>query len=487
MSKIKILFFAADPRSAYGQAPRLLLDEDVREIRRKLRAAEYRDALDFDFWLAARPDDLIQALNESRPQVVQFSGHGGRNGLVLAGDHGASVNTADAAVLKRMFKVFRGDIRVVVLNACVSLPQAEAIADVVGCAIGMRSPISDQAAITFSASFYRAIAFGTSVQEACEQACLAVALEHPDEQECPVLVARADVDPAKLVLVSRPPAARPAPAARARRWGAVAAVAATLVSGAIFVNENLRALVPILDTPDRVPVTRLFGTSAAPVTPGDLTNAKDLYEAQNYDAAFPLFSRIAQDGNEEAMGYLGFMYLQGQGTEPNETLADLWLRKGKDKRDARAMHGLGISYELDGKYYWAKHWYEAAVEEHDYAPAMNSLAGMYAHGRYVKANRDTAIDLYRKAAAAGIVEALVGAGEVYQQGLDGPRNTDAALRLYGEAAGKGSARAMEAIGRMYQEGDGVARDPEKARYWYEKAKEAGSAVAAANLALLRAD
>jgi TPR repeat protein len=261
-------------------------------------------------------------------------------------------------------------------------------------------------------------------------------------------------------------------------------VAATLVSGAFFLNEDLRGLVPISDTPGAGGMQPALGIMGAR---GDLTDAKDLYEARNYAAAFPLFKRIAEDGNVEAKGYLGVMYLEGQGTSPDEVQAEFWLREAIKKRDARAMRGLGALYEMEGNYYRAKHWYQRAVEEHDYAPAMRSLAEMYAHGRYGKANRDSALALYKKAADAGIVEALVGAGEVYQRGLDGPRDTDAALRLYSEAAQKGSARAMEAIGRMYQEGDGIARDPEKARYWYEKAREAGSAVAASNLALLRAD
>ncbi|HEU4456217.1 MAG TPA: CHAT domain-containing protein, partial [Longimicrobium sp.] len=480
-------------------------DEDVREIREKVLAAEHRDALDFDYRLAARPDDLIQALNETRPQVVHFSGHGRRNGLVLASADGTRAHTADAAALKQLFEVFRGDIRVVFLNACLSLPQAQVIADVVGCAIGTRGTIADPAAITFGASFYRAIAFGKSVQEAYAQARTALALEHPDDQECPELVARSDVDPAKLVLVSpgdadpgtREPAQAAAPpragdpreelAARARRWIGMVAVVAAFAFGAIFVNDDLRALVPIVGAQDRTPVNRLF-EPAGPVTPGDLTKAKDLYTTRNYAVAFPLFQRLAEDENVEAMGYLGFMYLHGEGTAPNESLAELWLREAiKKDRDARAMHGLGIWYEMGSRYHLAKHWYEKAVEEHDYAPAMSSLAEMYAHGRYVKASRDSAIAWYQKAASAGFVDALVGIGEVYQRGVDGPRDPGAALRYYRVAADRGSARGMDAIGRMYQEGDGVVRDHKMARYWYQKALEAGSTVAAANLALLKGD
>jgi hypothetical protein len=203
MSKAKVLFFAADPLSAPpdGRMPRLLLDEDVRQIREKVRAAEHRDALEFDVRWAARTDDLLQALNETRPQVVHFSGHGGSEGLVLAGSDGRGPHCVDAAALARLFQVFKGDIRVVVLNACFSLPQAEAIAGAVGCAIGTRSEISDTAAIIFGASFYRALAFGQSVQTAYDQARTALALEQFEDRECPQLVVRPGVDPARLVLI----------------------------------------------------------------------------------------------------------------------------------------------------------------------------------------------------------------------------------------------------------------------------------------------
>jgi hypothetical protein len=235
MSKVEILVFAADPLSAQpdGRIPRLLLDEDVRQIRQMVRAAEHRDALDFDVRWAARTDDLLQALNEKRPQVVHFSGHGGNEGLVLVASDGCGPHRVDAAALAQLFEVFRGDIRVVVLNACFSLPQAEAIAQVVGCAIGTRCEISDAAAITFGASFYRAIAFGHSVQMAYDQACTALALEHFEDRECPQLVVGPGVDPARLVLVddqdwlirfhrndeivrrlARPPPARPTPSTK---------------------------------------------------------------------------------------------------------------------------------------------------------------------------------------------------------------------------------------------------------------------------------
>jgi len=196
-----VLVFAADPVSASPRGGlRLQLDEDVRHIREKVRAAQYRDALVFDFRLAARADDLIQALNETSPQVVHFSGHGSSDGLVLVGGDGHA-HLVSPAALEELFRVFRGDIRVVVLNACLSLPQAQAIAAVVGCVIGTRKEISDGAATTFGASFYRGLAFGLSVQTAFEQARVALTLEHPGEEATSQIIVGPGVDPARILMV----------------------------------------------------------------------------------------------------------------------------------------------------------------------------------------------------------------------------------------------------------------------------------------------
>src|SRR5262249_40348480 len=81
------------------------------------------------------------------------------------------------------------------------------IAEVVDCTIGMNQPIGDDAAIVFAASFYRALGFGRSVQEAFELGKVALLLEGLPEDKAPELLARSGIDASKVVLV-RPP--RPA-------------------------------------------------------------------------------------------------------------------------------------------------------------------------------------------------------------------------------------------------------------------------------------
>ena len=89
----------------------------------------------------------------------------------------------------------------IVLNAWYSGPQAEAIVEVIDCAIGMNSSIGDEAAITFAAHFYQAIGFGRSVKEAFEAGKAALMLEGIPEERTPELLVRKGVDPSTIFLI----------------------------------------------------------------------------------------------------------------------------------------------------------------------------------------------------------------------------------------------------------------------------------------------
>jgi hypothetical protein len=104
--------------------------------------------------------------------------------------------------LTALFKTLKDNIRVVILNACYSHPQAQAITKVIDCAIGMNTAIGDLAAITFAASFYRAIGFGRSLQEAFEQGKTALLLENIPEENTPELVKKRGIDPSQIILIN---------------------------------------------------------------------------------------------------------------------------------------------------------------------------------------------------------------------------------------------------------------------------------------------
>lgn len=208
MDKIKVLFLAANPS---GTSP-LKLDEEIREITQKIALSEYRDMLELISVWAVRPDDLLQSFNQHKPHIVHFSGHGSQAGEIILLDDRGSPKTVNTKALKALFKTLKDNIQVVLLNACYSRLQAEAITEIIDCAIGMNIEVGDQAAITFAASFYRAVGFGRSVKEAFEQGLTALELEDIPEENTPELLLREGVDAARIFLIKEPGTA-PSPAA----------------------------------------------------------------------------------------------------------------------------------------------------------------------------------------------------------------------------------------------------------------------------------
>lgn len=201
MPKVKVLFLAANPPDTRT----LRLDVEIKAITEKIRASDFRDALEIISLWAVQPDDLLQALNQHKPQIVHFSGHGhSANGIVLEDSQGEAKPVGEEA-LKSLFRVLPGRIRVVVFNACFSEVQARAITEIIDCAIGSSHEISDQTATTFAAAFYRAIGFGASIYDAFEQGKTAVLLEGLKDAHVLQLRTRSGVDPARIILTGHSP------------------------------------------------------------------------------------------------------------------------------------------------------------------------------------------------------------------------------------------------------------------------------------------
>jgi hypothetical protein len=191
-----ILFLAASPEDQ----KKLALDKEAREIRSKIRASKHRDSLEFKTEWAVRPGDLLQYLNELKPQAVHFGGHGDTSELILNDEQGKS-KPVSATALRALFDLHKQTVRLVVLNACYSKPQAKAIVKVIDCAVGMKKEIGDDAAIVFAAAFYGKLGFGASVQEAFKEGLVALMMEGIPEEKTPELLVKNGVDPARVFLV----------------------------------------------------------------------------------------------------------------------------------------------------------------------------------------------------------------------------------------------------------------------------------------------
>jgi hypothetical protein len=157
----KILILAANPKTT----PPLRLDEEVREINEGLRRSKYRDQFEIQSRWAVRMRDLRRALLDVEPQIVHFTGHGKEGGILVEDELGMAVSISTEA-LSGLFEKLANHVECVLLNACYSEPQANAISRHIDYVIGMREEIDDKAAIEFAVGFYDALGAGKSVKDA---------------------------------------------------------------------------------------------------------------------------------------------------------------------------------------------------------------------------------------------------------------------------------------------------------------------------------
>jgi hypothetical protein len=204
----KILVLAANPINTLP----LRLDEEVREISEGLRRARQRDRFLIEQKSAVRVRDLRRAMLDSEPQIVHFSGHGETAGLVVEDDNG-NTQVVSKEALSSLFKLFKDTVECVILNACYSAPQAEAISLHIPYVIGMSKEITDTAAIEFAVGFYDSLGAGRSIESAFEFGLNAMMLQGIAEHLIPILHKR---DTKGLGLTSAKPLETPPQQPRAR-------------------------------------------------------------------------------------------------------------------------------------------------------------------------------------------------------------------------------------------------------------------------------
>ncbi len=149
----KILILAANPK----QTVRLRLDEELRDIQFGLQRSLNRDKFDLRYDLAVRPRDIRRAILDYRPNIIHFSGHGaGVQGLAFEDETG-NEQLVTGEALAGLFGQFSNQVECVLLNACYSEVQADAIVQHINYVIGMNDQIQDNAAIEFVVGFYDAL------------------------------------------------------------------------------------------------------------------------------------------------------------------------------------------------------------------------------------------------------------------------------------------------------------------------------------------
>jgi GUN4-like/CHAT domain len=188
MSKMKILFLAADPTDS----TRLRLGQELRDIREKLQLSKLRDDFDLESRESVRPGDITQAIFDIEPHVVHFSGHGTKTGELIFEDVLGKAQPVSPAALASLFDLIAGQVGCVILNACYSETQAKAIAEYIPFVIGMNKAIGDKAAIAFATGFYKALGAGRSFEDAYRFACVEIQLQGIPEHLTPALLRKSN-------------------------------------------------------------------------------------------------------------------------------------------------------------------------------------------------------------------------------------------------------------------------------------------------------
>lgn len=185
----KILILAANPKNSVP----LRLDEEVREIDEGLKRAQMRDRFELEQKWAVRPRDVQRAILDFAPQIVHFSGHGvGEGGLALEDELGQA-KLVSAGALAGLFELFADQVECVLLNACYSVLQAEAIALHIPYVIGMNQAVGDAAAREFAVGFYDALGAGRDIEFAYKFACNSIRMAGIAEHLTPVLLTKQDI------------------------------------------------------------------------------------------------------------------------------------------------------------------------------------------------------------------------------------------------------------------------------------------------------
>jgi len=201
IEKLKVLYLTATPSA---QTP-LRTDAEFRMVRDAVRGSVFRDKIELIASPAADAKSILDGINDHRPQIVHFSGHGGGKSIWL--DDGKINNSIgqsmEFGLLAGALGATSSPPTLLVLNACETTVGAEILLSAVKLVVAMSDGISDKAAATFAEQFYAAIASAQPISVALEQAKIAMKAARLKDADLPVIIVRRGVDPKKLVLIKR--------------------------------------------------------------------------------------------------------------------------------------------------------------------------------------------------------------------------------------------------------------------------------------------
>ena len=185
----------------------------------------------------------------------------------------------------------------------------------------------------------------------------------------------------------------------------------------------------------------------------------------------------------KAAGYLGRMFLRGEGVEQSTEKAQIWFNRGIKSGDAGSQYGMGLMY-LEGigvpkNFIKANEYFKASADQ-DYALAQVSLGALYLD-QGTPTDIQVANRYFEYAARYGHIEAFYYLAELIDQGIGRDRSCGLATAYYKSVAEKAEPlmSSFAEANRAYDDGD-----DELALIDYMHAAEQGYERGQANVAYL---
>ena len=202
---------------------------------------------------------------------------------------------------------------------------------------------------------------------------------------------------------------------------------------------------------------------------------------RNYDDVIELFTRAADQGNDDASYSVGKLYLNGVGKMlvPNEQLAIKYLTVAADHGHLMAQIELGKQFLIKSSGLVGNEKFEAKAyryfnEAADQGSAEGwlNIAHQYLYGEVIETDLNKAIECLERAAVTvdytdhgrSNSRALCILGRIYRYGM-GHVSTDLvkAIGYFTESANRKFPNACLELGKLYVRGKGVVKDVPRAR------------------------
>ena len=149
-----------------------------------------------------------------------------------------------------------------------------------------------------------------------------------------------------------------------------------------------------------------------------LEKASVLYEDGEFDAAFPLYKKLAESGNVQCQTVLGWMFETGNGADLSLDKAKLWYSLASKSGDAAGSFYLGKLYIETKNHGDAYKAFKLAAEQ-NYMPAIYRIGLMEYGGVGIETDKNSAYKNIKYARKLGHIFAYKTEAVMLMRGVNG--------------------------------------------------------------------